>query len=305
MLKTNKRLMLSGLSLSFLLFLSGCVATNKQGMPTGEGWVYNYLVAPMGNLITFFAEEQGLGWGVAIIVVTLIVRFLIMPLGIYQSWKSTYQTEKMNYLKPILGPIQERMKNASSQEEQLAAQQEYFATQKEYGVSMFGGIGCLPLLIQMPFFTALFYAARYTEGIADATFLGMNLGSPSLVFTAIAGVLYFGQSWMMQIGIDEEQKKQMRTMMLMNPIMIVMLSWGSPAGVTLYWVISGLVGLIQQAVTNLLLKPRIRAKVEEEYKNNPPKPRKTVVKDITPKTSAIIEDKNTKKKRNAGKQRSK
>ena len=119
---------------------------------------------------------------------------------------------------------------------------------------MFGGIGCLPLLIQMPFFTALFYAARYTEGIADATFLGMNLGSPSLVFTAIAGVLYFGQSWMMQIGIDEEQKKQMRTMMLMNPIMIVMLSWGSPAGVTLYWVISGLVGLIQQAVTNLLLK---------------------------------------------------
>lgn len=303
-LKHTKRMFLSGLSLALLLFLSGCVQTTKQGTPTGEGWVYIYLVAPMGKLITFFAENQGLGFGVAIIVVTLIVRLLIMPLGIYQSWKSTYQTEKMNYLKPILGPIQERMKNASTQEEQLAAQQEYFATQKEYGVSMFGGMGCLPLLIQMPFFTALFYAARYTEGIADAHFMGIALGSPSLVLTAIAGVLYFAQSWMMQIGMDEEQKKQMRSMMLLNPIMIVMFSWGSPAGVTLYWVVGGFIGLIQQAVTNLFLKPRIRAKVEEEYKLNPPKLRKTSVKDVTPTPSAIIEEKSKKKNRNAGKQRS-
>ena len=44
----------------------------------------------------------------------------------------------MNYLKPILGPIQERMKNASTQEEKLLAQQELMAAQRENGVSMFG-----------------------------------------------------------------------------------------------------------------------------------------------------------------------
>ncbi|NQN68129.1 membrane protein insertase YidC [Streptococcus suis] len=304
-MKKNKRILLTGLALASLLILSGCVATDKKGVPTGEGWVYNYLVEPMGNLIKFFAENQGLGFGLAIIVVTLIVRFLIMPLGIYQSWKSTYQSEKMNYLKPILGPIQERMKNASSQEEQLAAQQEFFAAQKQYGVSMFGGMGCLPLLIQMPFFTALFYAARYTPGISEATFLGIDLGSSSLILTAVAGILYYIQSLLMQVGMDEEQKKQMRTVAIMNPLMIVMFSWSSPAGVTLYWVVGGLIGLIQQALTNFILKPRIRAKVEEEFKNNPPKPYKSNIKDVTPKASAIIEEKTSKKtNRNAGKQRS-
>ncbi|HEL1733697.1 TPA: membrane protein insertase YidC [Streptococcus suis] len=304
MLKKNKRILLTGLALSTLVFLSGCVQT-KNGVPTGEGWVYNFLVAPMGNLIKFFAENQGLGFGVAIIIVTLIVRLFIMPLGIYQSWKSTYQSEKMNYLKPILGPIQERMKNASSQEEQLAAQQEYFAAQKQYGVSVFGGMGCLPILIQMPFFTALFYAARYTEGISEATFLGIDLGSASLILTAIAGILYYAQSLLMQVGMDEEQKKQMRAVAIMNPLMIVMFSWSSPAGVTLYWVVGGFIGLIQQALTNFILKPRIRAKVEEEFKNNPPKPYKSTIKDVTPKASAIIEEKTSKKsKRNAGKQRS-
>ncbi|MDE3733093.1 membrane protein insertase YidC [Streptococcus suis] len=304
-MKKNKRILLTSLALSTLVFLSGCVQT-KNGVPTGEGWVYNFLVAPMGNLIKFFAENQGLGFGVAIIIVTLIVRLFIMPLGIYQSWKSTYQSEKMNYLKPILGPIQERMKNASSQEEQLAAQQEYFAAQKQYGVSVFGGMGCLPILIQMPFFTALFYAARYTEGISEATFLGIDLGSASLILTAIAGILYYAQSLLMQVGMDEEQKKQMKTMALMNPIMIMMFSFGSPAGVTLYWVVGGLFGILQQAITNFILKPRIRKQVEEGFKNITVSatPRKT--KDVTPTASAVIEEKtsNKKRNRNAGKQRS-
>lgn len=300
----NKRLfMLSGMALSTLLFLSGCVQTDKSGNPTGLIW--DWLGQPMSNLIRFFAEDQALGFGLAIIIVTLLVRFIILPLGIYQSWKAAIQSEKMNYLKPILGPIQERMKNASSQEEQLAAQQEYFATQKQYGVSMLGGIGCLPMLIQMPFFSAIYFAARHTPGISEATFLGIDLGKSSIVLTAVAAILYYGQSLLMTVGMDEEQKKQMRTMSLMNPLIIGYFSLVSPAGVTLYWVIGGVFGLFQQAITNFILKPRIRAKVEEEFKNNPPKPYKSTIKDVTPKASAIIEEKTSKKSnRNAGKQRS-
>ncbi|HEP1803493.1 TPA: membrane protein insertase YidC [Streptococcus suis] len=295
--------MLSGMALSTLLFLSGCVQTDKSGNPTGLIW--DWLGQPMSNLIRFFAEDQALGFGLAIIIVTLLVRFIILPLGIYQSWKAAIQSEKMNYLKPILGPIQERMKNASSQEEQLAAQQEYFATQKQYGVSMLGGIGCLPMLIQMPFFSAIYFAARHTPGISEATFLGIDLGKSSIVLTAVAAILYYGQSLLMTVGMDEEQKKQMRTMSLMNPLIIGYFSLVSPAGVTLYWVIGGVFGLFQQAITNFILKPRIRAKVEEEFKNNPPKPYKSTIKDVTPKASAIIEEKTSKKSnRNAGKQRS-
>ncbi|MER0123544.1 membrane protein insertase YidC [Streptococcus sp. ZJ93] len=305
-MKTSKRIVLSGFVLFMLFFLSGCVKT-KNGVPTGEGWVYKFLVEPMGNVIQFFAENQGLGFGIAIIVVTICVRLLILPLGIYQSWKATYQSEKMHYLKPILGPIQERMKNASSQEEQLAAQQELFATQKEYGVSMFGGIGCLPVLIQMPFFSALFYAARYTEGIADASFMGIALGKPSLILTAAAGVLYYFQSLLMQVGVDEEQKKQMKSMMWINPIMITFFSWRSPAGVTLYWVVGGFIGILQQVITNFFLKPKLRRQIAEEFEQNPPKPlhTSTRVKDVTPTMDTAITTSSSKKKnRNAGKQRS-
>ena len=88
---------------------------------------------------------MALGFGIGIIIVTLIV--MVNHLATWfctNHRKATYQSEKMNYLKPILGPIQERMKNASTQEEKLLAQQELMAAQRENGVSMFGGVGCLP-----------------------------------------------------------------------------------------------------------------------------------------------------------------
>ena len=85
----------------------------------------------MGEAINFFATDLGLGFGLGIILVTVIVRIIIFPLGIYQSWKATYQSEKMNYLKPIFAPIQERIKNAETQEEKLLANSELMNAQKK------------------------------------------------------------------------------------------------------------------------------------------------------------------------------
>ncbi len=159
------------------------------------------------QLDSLFAEDQALGFGLAIIIVTLLVRFIILPLGIYQSWKAAIQSEKMNYLKPILGPIQERMKMQALKKSNLCATR-VFCNSKQYGVSMLGGIGCLPMLIQMPFFSAIYFAARHTPGISEATFLGINLGSTSLILTGVAGILYYAQSLLMQVGMDEEQKNK-------------------------------------------------------------------------------------------------
>lgn len=300
-MKKINRVLLSSFALSSLLFLSGCVSLDKNGNPAGPVW--DFIGQPMAKVITYFAENQGMGFGAGIIIVTLLVRFLILPLGLYQSWKASVQSEKMNYLKPILGPLQEKMKNASTQAEQMAAQQAYFAAQKEYGVSMFGGMGCLPLLIQMPFFSALFFAARYTKGIAESSFMGIHLGERSLILIALAGLFYFAQSLLMQVGMDEEQKKQSRSIMLMNPLMIMFFSWSSPAGVTLYWVVGGIFSIIQQAITNFIIKPKIRKQIEEEFAMNPPKAT-NMPKDVTPKESSAIQEPKKKSNRNAGKQRS-
>ena len=104
MKKLTKKLFFSGFALSLLLFLSGCVRT-EHGKPVG--FVWNTIGKPMEKVIQYFANDLGLGFGLGIIAVTIIVRLIILPLGLYQSQKAAYQSEKMAYLKPFLGPIQE------------------------------------------------------------------------------------------------------------------------------------------------------------------------------------------------------
>ena len=307
-MKSIKRIALSAMGVAMLLVLTGCVQVDKAtGQPTG--FIWNTIGAPMAEAIKYFATDQGLGFGLGIIIVTIIVRLLILPLGIYQSWKATLHSEKMNALKDVLEPHQTRLKEATTQEEKLEAQQALFAAQKEHGISMFGGVGCFPLLIQMPFFSAIYFAAQHTEGVSEASFLGIALGSPSWILIACAGVLYYVQSLLSLHGVeDETQREQLKKMIYMSPMMIVMFSIFSPASVTLYWVVGGFMMILQQFIVNYIIRPKLRKKVREELAKNPPKVSKTSVarKDVTPESAAVISTsaKKKNKKRNSGKQHS-
>ena len=307
-MKSIKRIALSVMGVAMLLVLTGCVQVDKAtGQPIGPVW--DFLGAPMGEAIKYFANNQGLGFGVGIIIVTIIVRLIILPLGIYQSWKATLHSEKMNALKHVLEPHQTRLKEATTQEEKLEAQQALFAAQKEHGISMFGGVGCFPILIQMPFFSAIYFAAQHTEGVSEASFLGIALGSPSWILIACAGVLYYIQSLLSLHGVeDETQREQLKKMIYMSPMMIVMFSIFSPASVTLYWVVGGFMMILQQFIVNYIIRPKLRKKVREEYAKNPPQASKTSAtrKDVTPESAAVISTsaKKKNKKRNSGKQHS-
>ena len=305
-MKSIKRIALSIMGVAMLLVLTGCVQIDKAtGQPTGPVW--EFLGAPMGEAIKYLATDKGLGFGVAIIVVTIIVRLLILPLGIYQSWKATLHSEKMNALKHVLEPHQTRLKEATTQEEKLEAQQALFAAQKEHGISMLGGVGCFPILIQLPFFSAIYFAAQHTEGVSEASFLGIALGSPSWILLACAGVLYYLQSLLSLHGVeDETQREQLKKMIYMSPLMIVMFSVFSPASVTLYFVVGGIIMIFQQFIINYLIRPKLRKKVREEFAKNPPKASKTsgARKDVTPQQPTGIPTKKKNNKRNSGKQRS-
>ena len=307
-MKSIKRFALSAMGVAMLLVLTGCVSVDKAtGEPTG--FIWNTFGAPMAEAIKYFATDQGLGFGMAIIIVTIIVRLIILPLGIYQSWKATLHSEKMNALKHVLEPHQTRLKEATTQEEKLEAQQALFAAQKEHGISMFGGVGCFPILLQMPFFSAIYFAAQHTEGVAQASYLGIPLGSPSMILVACAGVLYYLQSLLSLHGVeDETQREQIKKMAYVSPITIVVFSLISPASVTLYWVVGGFMMILQQFIVNYIIRPKLRKKVREEYAKNPPKASKTssARKDVTPESTAVISTsaKKKNKKRNSGKQHS-
>ena len=270
MRKMKKWLMGSGL-IGLMIVLSGCVSRLEDGSPDTTGLVYRFLVEPLGRALTYIAANLGFGFGWAIIIVTIIVRFIILPTGINQSKKSMIQSEKMEYIKPQITLAQKKAKAAKTQEEQLAANQEMQSIYKENNMSMMGGIGCLPMLIQMPIFTALFFTAQFTPGIESASFYGIPLGERSILLVAIAGISYVAQSFISMIGVPEEQKKSMRSMMIVSPLMITFMSLSAPAGVTLYWVVGGLFGCFQTFITNVIMKPRIKEQVAQEMKENPPK----------------------------------
>lgn len=306
-MKKSNRLLLTGVSLSSLLFLSACVGRDQNGNPSGIIW--DVLGQPMSYGIRFFAENQGLGFGLGIILVTVIVRLIILPLALHQSYTAAYQTEKREYLKPYLQPHQERVNQAETQEEKLAAQQALMSAQKELGISLFGGVGCLPLLIQVPFFSAIFFAAQFTPGVSEATFMGIQLGHRSIPLALVVGLLYFVQSYLSMLAVAEEQRQQMRSMMFLSPLILLFFSWTSPASVTLYWFVGGIFTIIQQLISNFILRPRLKVKVAEEFKNNPPKRPSAAGspsrKDVTPtKQGAISNHPKKNGNRNAGKQRS-
>ena len=271
-MKSIKRFALSAMGVAMLLVLTGCVSVDKAtGEPTG--FIWNTFGAPMAEAIKYFATDQGLGFGMAIIIVTIIVRLIILPLGIYQSWKATLHSEKM------------------------------------HGISMFGGVGCFPILLQMPFFSAIYFAAQHTEGVAQASYLGIPLGSPSMMLVAFAGVLYYLQSLLSLHGVeDETQRDQIKKMAYVSPITIVVFSLISPASVTLYWVVGGFMMILQQFIVNYIVRPKLRKKVREELAKNPSKASAFSTpsgrKDVTPEQSTAITSKKKHKNRNAGKQRS-
>lgn len=307
MKKLKNWVLASGL-LGVALFLTGCVQRNSDGTPTGKGWVYNILVKPMGIAINYLADVFNGNYGWAIILITIVVRLIILPLGLHQSRSSIIQQEKMTALKPQLDQAQQNIKEATTVEEQRAAQLEMSALYKENGVSMTGGMGCLPMIIQLPIFSALFYATQYTDGIDSSTFFGVNLGERSLLFVALAGLSYLGVSLVSMIGIPESQRKTMGAMMFMNPLMIIFFSFSTSAGVTLYWIVGGIFSMAQTYISNVLMKPRIKAQIQAELEANP---MKTVVKPrVKKEVDAVVKtikagdgDDETKPRNNSGKGR--
>ena len=307
-MKLKKKLLLSAEMMALLVVLTGCMQYDENKNPTG--FIYDYLVVPTGKLIVMLAEMLNGNYGLAIIAITIIVRLAIMPLNFSQIKKTMVQQEKMKYIKPELEDIQFRQKNAQTPEEKAAVSQEMMALYKENNISMTGGVGCLPILIQMPIFTAMYQAVNLTPEISASTFLGINLGVSSPLLAILAGVAYVIQGYVSTIGMPQETKSQMKSMMLMNPIMILMFSWSSPAGLALYWLAGGIFAAAQTALQNHMIKPKIQKLVEEEMKDRPVKKNVKMAKPASSSAPAqavqALPSKNQqtdgKKGRNAGKQ---
>ena len=262
----RKRITIAGGLFTLLLLLSGCVRTTKSGRP--YGFVYDYMAKPMQHLMEWLASHMGNNYGWAIIVIVVVVRTILLPVMFSQMKKSTIMQEKMSKVQPLIKELTEKQKAAKTPEEQAAVSQQMMALYRDNNISLTGGIGCLPLLIQLPIFAALYAAIRYSPDLYHATFFGIPLVKPSIILAVLSFIAYAAQSYLGLVGVPEAQKKQMKAAIWMSPFMTFFISITSSAGLGLYFFIGGLFAILQTLMVNAY-RPRIRRQIEEESKKNP------------------------------------
>jgi len=223
-------------------------------------------------------------WGLAIILITIVFRMIIYPITARQ-FKSTYKMQKMQ---PKIKEIQEKYNDdkARQQEEMM----------KVYKEAKFNPLsGCLPMILQMPIFIALFQVLRSlpdriagiggTEAVLPATFYSIipDLSkSSSNVFSLtpdgilafipyILLVVLFGVSMLIPLLINKTRDRNTLMMTGIMAVMMLFFGWSSPAGVLLYWDTSSLLGVAQQAIYKKVMERKDAEKEEEMIEIKPVK----------------------------------
>ena len=257
------------------LVLSACGATNNPNVAPHSGiygWVYQWLGRPLQNIMIHTAHmvggDNGAGWG--IVIITVVVRLILMPLMLVQQNKSVRQQEKMARLQPQMKLIQTAMKHkriTPQQQMTLSGWQRELYSKNE--MSLTGGIGCLPLIIQLPIMWGIYQAVFYSPQLAHSTFFGISLSQKSVVLAIVATIFTVIQGYISLIGIPEEQKKTMQSMMIFNPIMTLFFSLSFSGALALYWAAGNLVMIIQQIIVTFILTPSVKKHVADELKDKP------------------------------------
>ncbi len=189
-------------------------------------WVLNQIHKLVGN------------WGVAIILLTLLVK-----LAFYRLSESQYRSmAKMRKLQPRLEQLKERF--GDDRQKMAQAQMDLFKQEK---VNPIGG--CLPILLQLPVFFALYWVIFEAVELRQAPFFlwihDLSLKDPMYILPVLnVAVMWYTQKLSPTPGMDPVQKKVLQTMPLIFGVMFAFF----PAGLVLYWLSNGLLGLIQQVV---------------------------------------------------------
>ena len=221
------------------VLLGGC-----SGVENETGFFYNSFVRPFAWMIHEIGTALGGNFGLALIIITLIIRLVLMPFMLKTYKNQQLMKVKMDKIKPEMEEIQKRSKEAKTSEEKAQVQQEMMALYQKHQINPLN-MGCLPLIIQMPILMGLYYAIRSSTEVASHTFLWFNLGQSDLGITIIAGLVYLIQAQVSLATVPEAQKAQMKMFSYISPIMIVIISLNAPAALPLYWTVGGMFLIIQ------------------------------------------------------------
>lgn len=226
--------------------------------------LYNIIfLRPIFNaLIWLYNVIPGADFGVAIIILTVILKIILYPFSV----KALKSQRLMQALQPKLQEVQQKYK-----EDKQGLARATMELYKQEKVSPFSS--CLPLLVQFPFLIALYQALRSgltglrfdllypfvgrPENLNVTSFGFLNLAKPDIVLAVLAGASQFWQTKMLQasqpprhLNGGAQDERMMATMnkqmMYFMPLMTIFIGVGLPSGLILYWLVTTLLTILQQ-----------------------------------------------------------
>lgn len=234
----KKRFTIILLLLAIVLISTGCAASPDSPIDPSNGIWDKFFVFPLSEALDFFANLLFNNYGLSIIIVTILIRFLVLPLMITQI----RSTKAMQGLQPEIKKIKEKYKDDSKK-----IQEETMKLFQANNVNPLAG--CLPLIIQMPILIAFYHAIMRNSHIAATDFLWLQLGQPDPLFIlpVLAAVTTYLQTKMMSMGTDitPQAAQQQKIMGIMMPAMILFFSLQFASALALYWVVGNIFTIVQ------------------------------------------------------------
>ena len=211
------------------------------------------------SILVFFHDHVGVSWGMAIVLLTVVIRLGILPL----TFRQVRSMQSLQRLQPQIKAIQERYKDDKQRQ-----QQEMMTFYRENKVNPLSS--CLPILLQLPFFFALFYMLRHDlrihvcgqsahpcGDIPAAHFLfipDITDKATGAVLVALI-VLYVGTQLVSGLITTFTADRSQRIMMLALPFLFVTFVINFPAGLIIYWITTNTWTIAQQLAIKRFLPP--------------------------------------------------
>lgn len=234
--------------------------------------MWDGILTGCADFLNWLAHLVG-DWGLAIIIVTLVIRLILFPIQRKQT-KSSLQMQKVQ---PRMQEIQTMYAG-----DQVKMQQEMQKLYQETGFNPLSG--CLPILVQMPIFIILFQVLRNKIGLYESSELHVSFYDilPNLTQTVpdafqvgitysipyiIVMLMFIGFSvapMIMQLKTNNQNKNQSLMMLSIMGLMFCWMAFISPAGVMLYWALSSCFGFAQTLITQHRLKKEDAEKEAQE-----------------------------------------
>ena len=204
---------------------------------------FGIIAKPLFLALNWLNDKYIHNYGWAIVILTVIINFVLLPLK-YTSLKSM---RSMSVIQPEVKKINDKYAGLSMRDPKKQNQnEEIMALYKKHGVNP--ASGCVPMLLQIPFFIAFYTVLSVSIEMRGAQWLWVNdLSRPEDLAIRVLPVLMIASQFVLQKMTPNTSgdPSQQRVMMLM-PLFMGFMFYGQSSGLVLYWLTGNLVGLIQQ-----------------------------------------------------------